>query len=152
MQKAYTYRHMDYDNNNNDKNSNKDNNLSKTYLNDYLSKENKKLKRINKNYELLMIPLIEYINDLNYYFSQNLIDVSNINQIIKNNNLNENYTHINYLKSILNSSKNNIVNITKNNKRGSVNKNNISNFSNISLTKIIIQQEPVSIKELLLSI
>ena len=119
-------------NNNNDKNSNKDNNLSKTYLNDYLSKENNKLKRINKNYELLMTPLIEYINDLNYYFSQNLIDVSNINQIIKNNNLNENNTHINYLKSMLNSSKNNIVNITKNNKRGSVNKNNISNFSNIS--------------------
>ena len=117
---------------NNDKDSNKDNNLSKTYLNDYLSKENKKLKRINKNYELLMIPLIEYINDLNYYFSQNLIDVSNINQIIKNNNLNENYTHINYLKSMLNNSKNNIINITKNNKRSSVNKNNISNFSNIS--------------------
>jgi len=125
-------------NNNNNNNSDKDiskekdNTLSKTYLNDYLSKENKKLKRINKNYELLMTPLIEYINDLNYYFSQNLIDVSNINQIIKNNNLNENNTHINYLKSMLNSSKNNIVNITKNNKRGSVNKNNISNFSNIS--------------------
>ena len=125
-------------NNNNNNNSDKDiskekdNTLSKTYLNDYLSKENKKLKRINKNYELLMTPLIEYINDLNYYFSQNLIDVSNINQIIKNNNLNENNTHINYLKSMLNSSKNNIVNITKNNKRGTVNKNNISNFSNIS--------------------
>ena len=121
-------------NNNNDKDisKDKDNTLSKTYLNDYLSKENEKLKRINKNYELLMTPLIEYINDLNYYFSQNLIDVSNINQIIKNNNLNENYTHINYLKSMLNNSKNNIVNITKNNKRGSVNKNNISNFSNIS--------------------
>ena len=121
-------------NNNSDKDisKEKDNTLSKTYLNDYLSKENKKLKRINKNYELLMTPLIEYINDLNYYFSQNLIDVSNINQIIKNNNLNENNTHINYLKSMLNSSKNNIVNITKNNKRGTVNKNNISNFSNIS--------------------
>ena len=117
---------------NNDKDSNKDNNISKTYLNDYLSKENKKLKRINKNYELLMTPLIEYINDLNYYFSQNLIDVPNINQIIKNNNLSENYKPINDLKSMLNLSKNNIVNTTENKKRSSVNKNNILNFSNIS--------------------
>ena len=121
-------------NNNNDKDSSKDkdNTLNKTYLNDYLSQENEKLKRINKNYELLMTPLIDYINDLNYYFSQNLIDVPNINQIIKNNNLSENYKPINDLKSLLNLSKNNIVNITKNNKRSSVNKNNLLNFSNIS--------------------
>ena len=121
-------------NNNNDKDSSKDkdNTLNKTYLNDYLSQENEKLKRINKNYELLMTPLIDYINDLNYYFSQNLIDVPNINQIIKNNNLSENYKPINDLKSMLNLSKNNIVNNTKNEKRSSVNKNNISNFSNIS--------------------
>ena len=122
------------DTNNNDKDSSKDkdNTLNKTYLNDYLSQENEKLKRINKNYELLMTPLIDYINDLNYYFSQNLIDVPNINQIIKNNNLSENYKPINDLKSMLNLSKNNIVNNTKNEKRSSVNKNNISNFSNIS--------------------
>ena len=121
-------------NNNNDKDSSKekDNTLNKTYLNDYLSQENEKLKRINKNYELLMTPLIEYINDLNYYFSQNLIDVPNINQIIKNNNLSENYKPINDLKSMLNLSKNNIVNSTQNKKRSSVNKNNILNFSNIS--------------------
>ena len=120
--------------NNNDKDSSKDkdNTLNKTYLNNYLSQENEKLKRINKNYELLMTPLIDYINDLNYYFSQNLIDVPNINQIIKNNNLSENYKPINDLKSLLNLSKNNIVNITKNNKRSSVNKNNLLNFSNIS--------------------
>ena len=122
------------DNNNNDKDisKDKDNTLNKTYLNDYLSQENEKLKRINKNYELLMTPLIEYINDLNYYFSQNLIDVPNINQIIKNNNLSENYKPINDLKSMLNLSKNNIVNSTENKKRSSVNKNNILNFSNIS--------------------
>ena len=121
-------------NNNNDKDSSKekDNTLNKTYLNDYLSQENEKLKRINKNYELLIAPLIEYINDLNYYFSQNLIDVPNINQIIKNNNLSENYKPINDLKSMLNLSKNNIVNTTENKKRSSVNKNNILNFSNIS--------------------
>ena len=121
-------------NNNNDKDSSKekDNTLNKTYLNDYLSQENEKLKRINKNYELLIAPLIEYINDLNYYFSQNLIDVPNINQIIKNNNLSENYKPINDLKYMLNLSKNNIVNTTENKKRSSVNKNNILNFSNIS--------------------
>ena len=106
-------RDINNNNKNNDKDSSKDkdNTLNKTYLNDYLSKENEKLKRINKNYELLMTPLIEYINDLNYYFSQNLIDVPNINQIIKNNNLSENYKPINDLKSMLNLSKNNIVNI-----------------------------------------
>jgi hypothetical protein len=122
------------DTNNNDKDSSKDKDhtLNKTYLNDYLSQENEKLKRINKNFELLMIPMIEYINYLNYYFSQNLIDVPNINQIIKNNNLSENYKPVNDLRSMLNLSKNNIVNITKNKKRSSVNKNNISNFSNIS--------------------
>ena len=100
------------DTNNNDKDSSKDkdNTLNKTYLNDYLSQENEKLKRINKNYELLMIPLIEYINDLNYYFSQNLIDVPNINQIIKNSNLSENNKPVNDLRSKLNLSKNNIVN------------------------------------------
>ena len=120
--------------NSNDKDNSKDkeNTLKKTYLNDYLSQENEKLKRINKNYELLMAPLIEYINDLNYYFSQNLIDVPNINQIIKNYNLSENYKPINDIKSKLNLSKNNIVNITKNTKRSSVNQNNILNFSNIS--------------------
>ena len=120
--------------NSNDKDNSKDkeNTLNKTYLNDYLSQENEKLKRINKNYELLMIPLIEYINDLNYFFSQNLIDVPNINQIIKNSNLSENNKPVNDLRSKLNLSKNNIVNITKNKKRSSVNKNNISNFSNIS--------------------
>ena len=122
------------DTNNNDKDSSKDkdNTLNKTYLNDYLSQENEKLKRINKNYELLMIPLIEYINDLNYFFSQNLIDVPNINQIIKNSNLSENNKPVNDLRSKLNLSKNNIVNFTKNKKMNSVNKNNISNFSNIS--------------------
>ena len=127
-------RDINNNNKNNDKDSSKDkdNTLNKTYLNDYLSKENEKLKRINKNYELLMTPLIEYINDLNYYFSQNLIDVPNINQIIKNSNLNENYKPVNDLRSMLNLSKNHIVNITKNKKRSSVNKNNISNFSNIS--------------------
>jgi len=131
------YINMDINNNNNNdkdssKDKDKDSTLNKTYLNDYLSQENERLKRINKNYELLMTPLIEYINDLNYYFSQNLIDVPNINQIIKNYNLNENNKPINDLKSMLNLSKNNIINNTKNRKRSSVNKNNESNFSNIS--------------------
>ena len=123
---------IDINNNDKDSRKDKDNNLNKTYLNDYLSQENEKLKRINKNYELLMIPLIEYINDLNFYFSQKLIDVPNINQIIKNSNLSENYKPVNDLRAKLNLSKNNIVNITKNKKRSSVNKNNISNFSIIS--------------------
>jgi hypothetical protein len=89
-------------------------NNSKTYLNDYLLQENEKIKRINKNYELLITPLIEYINDINYYFGQNEIDFPNVNNIIKHQDLNNNSINfLNELKSMLNISKNNIFNISK---------------------------------------
>lgn len=89
-------------------------NNSKTYLNDYLLQENEKIKRINKNYELLITPLIEYINDINYYFGQNVIDFPNLNNIIKHQDLNNNSINfLNELKSMLNMSKRNICNISK---------------------------------------
>ena len=89
-------------------------NNSKTYLNDYLLQENERIKRINKNYELLITPLIEYINDINYFFGQNEIDFPNANNIIKNQDLNNNSINfLNELKSMLNISKNNIFNISK---------------------------------------
>jgi hypothetical protein len=89
-------------------------NNSKTYLNDYLLQENEKIKRINKNYELLITPLIKYINDINYYFGQNEIDFPNVNNIIKHQDLNNNSINfLNELKSMLNISKNNIFNISK---------------------------------------
>ena len=89
-------------------------NNSKTFLNDYLFQENEKIKRINKNYELLITPLIEYINDINYYFGQKEIDFPNVNNIIKHQDLNNNSINfLNELKSMLNISKNNIFNIFK---------------------------------------
>ena len=94
--------------------NNKQLNNSKTYLNDYLSQENEKLKRINKNYELLITPLIEYINDINYFFFQKEIDFPNVNNIINHQDLNNNSINfLNELKSMLNISKNNIFNISK---------------------------------------
>ena len=94
--------------------NNKQLNNSKTYLNDYLSQENEKIKRINKNYELLITPLIEYINDINYFFGQKEIDFPNVNNIIKHQDLNNNSNNfLNELKSMLNISKNNIFNISK---------------------------------------
>jgi len=94
--------------------NNKQLNNSKTYLNDYLSQENEKLKRINKNYELLITPLIEYINDINYFFFQKEIDFPNVNNIINHQDLNNNSINfLNELKSMFNISKNNIFNISK---------------------------------------
>ena len=94
--------------------NNKQLNNSKTYLNDYLSQENEKIKRINKNYELLITPLIEYINDINYFFFQKEIDFPNVNNIIKHKDLNNNSNNfLNELKSMLNISKNNIFDISK---------------------------------------
>ena len=89
-------------------------NNSKTYLNDYLLQENEKLKRLNQNYELLITPLIKYINDINYFFGQNEIDFPNLNNIIKHQDLNNSSINfLNELKSMLNISKNNIFNISK---------------------------------------
>ena len=107
-----------------------------SYLNDYLTQENEKLKKINKNYELIVEPLIDYINDLNYWFRQDTLDKPNLNKVIKNNDLNNNHTPINELKSMLNLCKNNIINssekknnnnIFKKNKSVNVEKNIYSN-------------------------
>ncbi len=95
----------------------------KTYFNDYLIKENEKLKKLNKNYELLITPLIEYINDINYFFGQNVIDFHNINNLIKNKELNNDYNSLNDLKSFLKITKNNIIDSCKN-RRSNSNPNN----------------------------
>ncbi len=103
-----------------------DNNLKgKSYLNDYLIKENEKLKIINKNYELLITPLIEYINDINYFFGQNTINFHNINQLVKYKELNKDNNPINDLKSMLIFSKNNIIDSYKYKKSNSFPKNKI---------------------------
>jgi hypothetical protein len=90
---------------NKNKNNENNNNENKTYLNEYLINENEKLKKINKNYELLIKSLIEYINDINYFFGQNTIDFHNINQIIKYKELNDENKTLNNLKLIIKESK-----------------------------------------------
>ena len=97
----------------NDIKSGNDNIEDKPYLNDYLKKENEKLRKINKNYELLISPLIDYINDINHYFEQNIINYHNINQIIKNKDLNTDYNSLDDIKSFLKYTKNNIFNSYK---------------------------------------
>ena len=107
----------------NKRNENNNKIEEKTYFNDYLIKENEKLKKLNKNYELLITPLIEYINDINYFFGQNVIDFHNINNLIKNKELNNDYNSLNDLKSFLKITKNNIIDSYKN-KRSNSNPNN----------------------------
>ena len=116
---------------NKNKNNENNNNENKTYLNEYLINENEKLKKINKNYELLIMSLIEYINDINYFFGQNTIDFHNINQIIKYKELNDDNKSLNNLKLILKESKIKILDSYKNKKNNSVPKKKISNIKDI---------------------
>lgn len=120
---------------NKSKNNEINNNENKTNLNEYLTKENEKLKKMNKNYELLIIPLIEYINDINYFYGQNTIDYHNINKIIKYKDLTVDNKSLIDLKSILKESKMNLFDSYKN-KSFSVPKNKIfdikDNFSQIN--------------------
>ena len=94
--------------------------LEKSYYNNYLIEENEKLKKMNKNYEILISPLLDYINDLNYFFGQNTIDKYNINKLIKSKDLYNNTENINDLRSMLKISKNNIINFSKEKKSNSV--------------------------------
>ena len=110
-------------------NNKEDNKMEeKTYLNDYLIKENEKLKKLNKNYELLITPLIEYINDINYIFGQKTIDFHIINHLIKNKELNYDYNSLNDFKSFLTNNKNNIINAYKSRKINSNPKNQLLNI------------------------
>ena len=112
---------------------NNNNSENKTYLNNYLTKENEKLKKINKNYELLILPLIEYINDINFYFGQNAFDYHNINQIIKQKELSIDNKPLRDLKSLLKFSQNNIIDLFKGKNNNFHRKNK---FENINQNKI----------------
>ena len=113
-------------------NENIDNNESKKenkYLNDYFKKENEYLKKMNNNYEIIISQLIEYINEINYFFGQNTLDLHDINNLIKTKNLNEDYTSVNNLKSRLKTMKINIIKFNTIKKSQTVPSQNFSDFN-----------------------
>ena len=97
-------------------NYNNNNLENKTYLHEYLREENERLKRVNKNYELLINLLIEYINDINYHFGYNIIDLHIINKISKQKDLSIDNKSLNDLKSFLKYNKDNICYSNRNEK------------------------------------
>ena len=83
-----------------------------------LKKENEQMKKELKNYEKLITPLINYINDINRILDQKEINPSDIGRIIKNYNSSESSFYINNLISNLNNSKDEIAfKLDKNNKK-----------------------------------
>ena len=127
INESFKNSHLNLDKTNSSFINNKEDKLleEKSNLNEYLIKENEKLKKLNKNYELLITPLIEYINDINYCFGQNTIDFHIINHLIKNKELNNDYNSLNDLKSFPTNNKNNIINSYKNRKINSNPKNKL---------------------------
>ena len=108
---------------------------NKTYLNDYLKDENKRLKIMNKNYELLIIPLIEYINDINFHFGINTIDYHILNQVINHKDLFNDNKPLNDLKLLFKYNKNNIIGSNKNDiyqKNKTLNKKDFINSNKIN--------------------
>ena len=84
LKKEYSILEQKYnlENNNNEKIINKNNSY-----NDYIIKEIEELKNINSNYEYVLTPLINYINDIDYIIDKtNLkkIDITKLKKNIKN--------------------------------------------------------------------
>jgi len=76
---------------------------------DILKLENKKMKKELKNYEQLITPLINYINDINRILDQKEINPNDIDKIIKNENTSQSSLYIKNLISNLNNSKDDIA-------------------------------------------
>ena len=76
---------------------------------DILKLENKKMKKELKNYEQLITPLINYINDINRILDQKEINPNDIEKIIKNDNTSKSSLYIKNLISNLNNSKDDIA-------------------------------------------
>ena len=112
------------------KNSYENNEYQKDEFKDYLLTENNNLKNENKNCELIIISLIDYINEINSLFNSNKIDIIKIKQIIKDfNNNNDN-------SSKLKENNNNLFKININTKINSQ-INNFKNYLNDCKKKII---------------
>ena len=76
---------------------------------DILKLENKKMKKELKNYEQLITPLVNYINDINRILDQKEINPNDIEKIIKNDNTSQSSLYIKNLISNLNHSKDDIA-------------------------------------------
>ena len=66
----------------------------KTLFNDYIVKENNDLRAINSNYEYIITPLINYINDINYHINKKNLKKLNIIKIKQNIRNTNSYNHI----------------------------------------------------------
>ena len=127
----------------------------KALFNEYIIKENNDLREINSNYEYIITPLINYINDINCYINKKYlkkIDVARIKQNIRNTNNKKNnnfsdeenslYPFIQLLQNYKNIIMNNEITNTLNNRSKSNSKLNTYesimkhyNLKNISFKK-----------------
>ena len=104
----------------------------KDLFNEYILKENNDLREINSNYEYIITPLINYINDINYFINKKYlkkIDIVKIKQNIRNpttkNNNNTFEEHPLYpFIQLLQNYKNIIMNIEITNTLNNRNKSN----------------------------
>ncbi len=101
---------------------NKDNSLFEKNSNfkNFILKENEDLKRINKNYEKLIEPLVDYVNEINNYFNKEEIDTSKLKNLAKNfdeKNVNNNTNELQNMCDYINSCKNDVLKILENPKK-----------------------------------
>ena len=87
----------------------------KNLFNEYILKENNNLRIVNSNYQFIVTPLINYINDVNYLINKKTlkkIDIATINQKIRNTNENTSIEEhpLNSFIELLDSYKNIILN------------------------------------------
>ena len=108
--------------------------------------ENIKMKKEIKNYEKLITPLINYINDINRLLNQKEINLNDIEKIVKHENATKSSFYINNLESKLNGSKNDIIfqlfDFYKNNSRSR--KKHYNKLSNIKIKRICRSSEDIN--------
>ena len=86
----------------------------------FILKENEDLKRINKNYEKLIEPLADYVNEINNYFNKEEIDTSKLKNLAKNfdeKDVNNNNNELQNMCDYINSCKNDVLKILENPKK-----------------------------------
>ena len=124
--------------------SNKDNNIEMIEEKNIIL-ENIKMKKEIKNYEKLITPLINYINDINRLLNQKEINPNDIEKIVKHESATKSFFYINNLESKLNGSKNDIIfqlfDFYKNNSRSR--KKHYNKLSNIKIKRICRSSEDI---------
>ena len=86
----------------------------------FILKENEDLKRINKNYEKLIEPLADYVNEINNYFNKEEIDTSKLKNLAKNfdeKDVNNKNNELQNMCDYINSCKNDVLKILENPKK-----------------------------------